>query len=800
MGFGVLRYKIWYDLWENKGRTLRVIAIIAVGAFAVGVAIGAKEFIQQDMARTWQASHPATIGFEVKPAVNETILESLENLEGVDIVDGWQQQRIQWRPNPDQPWQSAFLVAIDNYDDQILRQLILDDGEWPDRKLMGVQRGRHLVVGDKVELEVKNKIHQTELNGVLYNASHPPEMITPEPMFFTTNERFQQLTGEPQASLVLATIPNYSDAQIVAAADLIQHDLEKQGIEVEPALLKPGGFKTRTNHPDRFIAQDALDGIFLVLTVMAGATFLLGLLLVYNTINAIIVQQINQIGIMKAIGAGFGKILLVYFTMVFIYGLLALFVAVPLGALGAYGLRLGLVGRLQMIPGPFDFSTTAILVQVAITLLVPLLVATLPILSGVRITVREAISTYGLAAEAGLIDRLLNKAQYLPRMVSLTISNTFRNKKRVALTQVTLVGAGVIFMMVVHTRTSLLHTFGDVLFSILDANVMLDLEGEGRIEELEALTLTYPEVTAVELWSTAAGSARLFGQPEANDDSPIKLRGIPQPSTTYVPQIKEGRWLTEADDYSIVLNQELAEELGVGVGDRITVDIPTKREADWLVVGLVFEPIDQDSALVPRETLLKETRQVGRGNAIRVQLAHDGASQEATTAQDLRDLYEANGFEVLASSNDTAHRMIELRTEQMSILIGLLSGMAVMIAVVGAIALSGTLSINVLERTREIGVMRAIGASHFVIAGQFVGEGLILGWLSWLLAIPFSIPVAQIVVSLLSVLLNVDLVYQFSMTGVLAWFGIITILSVIASWFPAQKAAQTSVRESLAYV
>jgi putative ABC transport system permease protein len=144
--------------------------------------------------------------------------------------------------------------------------------------------------------------------------------------------------------------------------------------------------------------------------------------------------------------------------------------------------------------------------------------------------------------------------------------------------------------------------------------------------------------------------------------------------------------------------------------------------------------------------------------------------------------------------------MIDQRVNQMSILIALLSGMATMIAVVGAIALSGTLSINVLERTREIGVMRAIGASAPAVAGQFVGEGLILGWLSWLLAIPLSLPVSWLVINQLSSLMNVELVYQFSGAGVMIWLVIITVLAIIASWFPAQKAAQTSVRESLAYV
>lgn len=800
MGLGVIRYKIWYDLWENKGRTLRVVAIIAVGAFTVGAIIGANEFIIKDIARTWQESNPATIGLEVKPPVDDLMIDTLENLPEVEVAAGWSQAKIQWRRSPADPWQAAFLVAIDDYEAQTIRQIKLDDGTWPQRKMMGIQRGRELAVGAQVELEIEDKVYPVELNGVLYNAAHPPPFVVPEPMFFTTRERFTQLTGEAGSSLVLATIPNYSDARVLAAADVVQHELEKQNREVEPAVPSPGGFKARTNKPDRFIVQDALDGVFLMLTVMAVATLILGMFLVYNTINAIILQQINQIGVMKAIGARLERILLIYFTTVFVYGWLALLVAVPLGALGAQGIRLGLTSRIEMMAGPFEISTRAVLVQSAIALLAPLLVAVIPIFSGARITVREAISTYGLGGASGWLERTLGRMQQLPRIVALTISNTFRNTKRVLLTQITLVGAGIIFMMVMNTRASLLYTFNDILFEIFDSNVMLDLEDEGRIKEIEALTVEYPGVETVEIWSTAKGTARLKGQPEAKDDDSVRLRGIPLPSTAYRPQLRAGRWLVPADTYSVVLNQELAQALGVSVGDWLTIDIPTKREANWQVVGLIFEPVDQDAALVPRSTLDKEIGAVGQGQAVRIQLAHGSAASERAIADGLRDLYEAHGFDVQASELDTAHSMIDQRVNQMSILIALLSAMAVMIAVVGAIALSGTLSINVLERTREIGVMRAIGASASAVAGQFVGEGLILGWLSWLLAIPLSLPVSWLVTNQLSNLMNVELISQFSGTGVMVWLVIISILAVIASWFPAQKAAQTSVRESLAYV
>ncbi len=798
---GVIRHKIWYDLWENKGRTLRVIAIIAIGAFAVGAVLGAKEFILQDVTRTWQASAPATIGLEVKPPVDDTLLDSLAHLRGVKTVEGWYQSKtVRWRRGPADLWQPAILVALEDYEAQTIRQVKIDSGDWPRRKLMGVQRGRGLTVGDWVELDISNKIYPVELNGVLYNAAHPSPASLPDPMFFTTRERFTQLTGEAGSSLILATIPDYSDERVKVMADRIQHELEQQGAEVSPAISAPGGFKSRTGKPDQFTGQEAINSVFFILSVMAAATLILGLFLVYNTINAVIVQQVNQIGIMKAIGAGFGRILLIYLSIVLFYAVLALLVAVPLGALGAHGLRGLIVNRQGMIPGPFAISLTAVAAQAGVALLSPLLVAIIPVYLGGRITVREAISTYGLGSASNWLDRLLLKFQSVPRLLSLTLSNTFRNPKRVFFTQITLIGAGVMFMMVLNTRASLSHTFGEVLLSIFQVNVLLDLEEPARIKQVEALTLSHPGVTAVEVWGAAKGTARRLGQPETNDDSKISLRGVPLPSRAYVPQLRAGRWLHPGDEYAVVLNQELAQVMGVGVGDWITVDIPTKRESNWQVVGLLFEPVDQEAALTPREPLLRELRQVGQGQSIRVQtLAHDAAG-EAAAAADLRTLYEAHGYEVTASAQDTAHRLATQRTNQMAMLFGILTGMALMTALVGAVALSGTLAINVIERTREIGVMRAVGASGWAVAGQFVGEGLILGWLSWLLAIPLSFPAGQLTIQTLSAVLKIELVYQVSTVGIWAWLAIITILAVFASWFPAQKAAQTSVRDSLAYV
>jgi putative ABC transport system permease protein len=148
---------------------------------------------------------------------------------------------------------------------------------------------------------------------------------------------------------------------------------------------------------------------------------------------------------------------------------------------------------------------------------------------------------------------------------------------------------------------------------------------------------------------------------------------------------------------------------------------------------------------------------------------------------------------------DTATQLADQIMQNFSVILTLLATIAVIMGVVGAIALSGILSLSVRERTREIGVMRAIGATSRNIATLFVGEGLTLGLLSWLIAVPLSIPASYLMTQALAAAIQNEIIYYYTPTGAIYWLVIITLLSVAASWLPARGATRVSVRESLAY-
>ncbi|UCG26042.1 MAG: FtsX-like permease family protein [Chloroflexota bacterium] len=304
------------------------------------------------------------------------------------------------------------------------------------------------------------------------------------------------------------------------------------------------------------------------------------------------------------------------------------------------------------------------------------------------------------------------------------------------------------------------------------------------------------------MWGLNSGSIRRQGEPATYDDMGVDFLGVPLPTELYGPQMRGGRWLAPEDTYTVVLNHKLAQDVGVGVGDWVTIDHGPSGEADWLVVGLLFEVTRPNTAFVSRDVLLREIGSEDKARSVWIQTVREDPASEVAAAKSIRAFYEESGIDVNPAGifeADTSSGIEEQLLNNFTIIISLLLVMAILIGIVGSIGLSGVLSLNVLERRREIGVMRAVGASDRSVSALFVGEGLILGLLSWLIALPLSIPAGQLMVGAIGQAVNNELVYKFTPVGSLLWLVIIVILSIVASWLPARRAVRISVRQSLAY-
>ncbi|MEM7028232.1 MAG: FtsX-like permease family protein [Chloroflexota bacterium] len=795
---GVLYKKIKHDLFGqgNSRRTMQAVLSIFAGAFALGAILGALDLISQDTTQSWINASPASIQLRVSPGASEDVVTTLSKMDEVAETEGDLAEPIQWRPDPSQPWESATLKARPDYDDQRFFAYTLVEGQWPERKTMVVQEGYDLSVGDQVELEINGRTRSVDLGGVVRAVNVRPSNLGGTPTFYTTQSHFEEITGRSGFALIYGSVPEYTQEIAEAAATAMEDQLENQGFTVTAA----GARGETTVSPDEHFMQDTLDGVFLILIIMGVASLLLGLLLVYNTVSAIISQQVSQIGVLKAIGASRQQILIIYFTIAFIYGVLALILALIFGALAAHGLRTLLTTMMGIETGRLTLSSSAAMVQILVSLITPLAVATGPILQGSGITVREAISSYGLTGGGGWLDTLLAKLTFMSRMVAMAISNTFRNKIRVSLVLVALVGAGMMFIGVLSVQNSINRTFNDIYLDIFQADITFTLSEPERIDEMTTLTRDYAAVDLVEMHLNTQATASATSDPDAGEET-TSVTGIPVPSSIYQPNITAGRWLVEEDRFAVVVNEALAEALNVTLGDRVTLDISGESELEWQIVGLIYEPIlgNANVAYTPQETLQDEMGEKNQANQVWVRIHSDSQLENSQHATQLRASYASAGIEPTITNEDTLAEKTASQVDSLSVLVLLLFVLAVIIAAVGAIALSGVLGINVLERRREIGVLRSIGAGNRSISTLFITEGILLGWLSWIIAVPFSIATGDLLTTAVESALGADFTYVYSPLSLLYWFVIITILAVFASWTPTKQAIEVSVRESLSY-
>jgi putative ABC transport system permease protein len=336
---------------------------------------------------------------------------------------------------------------------------------------------------------------------------------------------------------------------------------------------------------------------------------------------------------------------------------------------------------------------------------------------------------------------------------------------------------------------------------------MVNLKRYYRADRLVELTEGVPGVTGVEVWDQVVADLSLAASPEREPkvrsrragEREIVVSGLPPGLTVFRPSIVAGRNLLPEDGRAILLNSLIATEEGIRVGDEVALTI-AGRESTWTVVGLLAltrraDPVDN---YVPFDALTQAAGHAGRGNmVIVISGTHDAPSQERLVA-DLSDVYVAQRIETTKlQSADEFSQMVYTSFDMFSYL---LLTMALLIAVVGSIGLAGTLAITVIERMREIGIMRAIGAPTPAIFGIFLGEGMSLGVLSWLLAVPLSYPGARLFSAVLGVaLFQTELEFRYSVPSVVVWLALVLALSALASLWPAWRATRVSVREALAY-
>jgi putative ABC transport system permease protein len=541
--------------------------------------------------------------------------------------------------------------------------------------------------------------------------------------------------------------------------------------------------------------MEATQQIISMLFVLGFMAMIVSGFLITNIINTIIVEQRQQIGVMKSLGATRLDNLLMYVGIALIYGVIGLIPGVLLGAVFG-GVAATAIGPMFMafIEG-LNVSVLGIVMGIVMGLLVPLLAALLPVFLGTRVSILEAMTDLGIAVDygRGILARLIGVLP-LPINVRQALSNVTRKKARLVLTWLTLTLAIGVFMGVLGSFFSL-DALVDDIFGTFGYQIQVSFNESQDFEQMQALIMD--NVAGVKAVYPATGvSLQIEGyvNPDTGQSSPESIGFDTQSDSISLNLLAGTAWRDDPDRQGVVLSSNLAKQLDKEVGERLVFSAggqTFERE----IIGITSLALDfvfmgwRDMASIGEQVLGEPPPE-----ALLIQLDNEGASAAEVdeVIGQIKDAFLAEG---ITASFINWKSFSDFIAQMMVAFSGVFIAAALVMAAVGAVGLLATLSMAVFERQKEIGVMRSIGASSATISGQFLVEGNLIGLLAWIVGFPLSFLVS----ALLGTMFPFEIESGVPPLALLIGFVGMIIIATISSLWPSISAARKTVSEILRY-
>jgi putative ABC transport system permease protein len=778
--------KILRDLLVNKSRSLLVIVAIAVGVAAFGLMITGRVVLEQNLRAEYMGTEPAHAILSLSSFEDGL----LKHVKALDYVASAQARRVDQARILSGPgtWLSFEIQTLPDFHSVSINRLTLDPQVLLPPALNTILLERSLQnvmkLDDSIELQLLNGDRYTlKVGGFVNDLSHLPSEITLLGIGYISLDTADALGFDNRYNQLLVILKNANTRNEVEfqATQLIK-DLEKAGYQVLNASVPV---------PNTYALHNSMSSVLFILHALGVLTLILSAFLVTSVVSAIMSQQIPQIGILKSLGARMHQTMSLYFQQVLLIGVLALLLSIPLGLIGAYFLAHGVATSLNFNIEHFSLPGITLGWQAFSALFAPLLASLFPIISGSLITIRQAIGNYSseTATRLGWF-RLLGE---LPQLVNLSVRNTFRRRGRLLLTFLALLLAGGMFIAIIGIRQAMRNALKEIQGD-LNYDVGMDFVRPYSVRKIQRETMQLEGVRAVETW--AVEHARLVFNDDHLSES-IILYGVPEGTQMARPGVIHGSWLSANMARGIFVNADFLDlSPSLKVGSVIKLNIGG-REEKWTIVGSGGRGL-APNAYVFYDDITRETGLNGLANHLVIQTTRSDPVFQSAVQSALLARLDVINFDVLSSQTTT--QLKETNAAQLDIVIILLLAMVVLVAVVGGLGLAITMSLNVMERTREIGILRSLGAQNGVVRRVVIIEGVVIGIISWVISIPCSIPLDIWLGNSLGIsLLGRPLDYIFSVPAVLMWLGLMIAISVIASIFPAQSAARLTIRDALVY-
>ncbi len=801
--------KSFADVTRRKGRTLMVTLGIFIGVLGLtGVTFIQQTILSAFTYSTGSAANSPDITLLVN-RLDPALTPQLAAVPNVQVVQMQSAFSTQWRVSATPGHVPITLVSYPDLQHVSITPFQLTSGRYPGAGEIVLEYGDQNIqpvsIGDTVTVDASQTTTTTlRVVGLARTQGLPSPAGSGIARGYMSEAAIHQAFGSGVAT-PNSQEPQVQDemvfkvqqiGQVTTTADALAQTLRANGVTV---------LGVNINQPFNQQRIATINGVFTLLLMLSILAVLLSALLILNTVITLIAEQTPIIGALKAIGGTRDAIVRGYLVLVVIYSMLGTLPAIALGLLLGYPLASSLASASSLAVGPFTIFPWIIILGLAVGFGVPLLSALLPLWMGTRITVREALSAYGVSAgrPGNRRFRLAQRLSWVSQTTWLGLRGVFRKRWRAALTLLTLTLAGAIFLAV-QTATAATNQATANAFAPYHYDVLAQIYAQNAplVAQISAL----PNVGRVERYREAEGAESQWGQ--------LLLLGFQPDTRLYTPQLISGRWLSPGDTNAALINEEAATATGLHVGDTLTLSSvqyfnghsTPGNQATWTIVGVVHQPMDGLGQIGAVMTSVENVNQLFGDPAdltpeLLIQARnHSPDAVDALTRQvdQLINGGNANGGHVNGGQTETRLQEVQYRQQSWLIFYILLYSVALIVGAVGVLGLANALAASVLERRREIGLLRAMGAGSWRVARIFWVEGLALGGIAWLLGALLGLPLAYGFIQVIRKLVfRVDFILAPS--ALVVMLAAVLLIAALASVIPALQASRMRIADMLRY-
>lgn len=776
------------DLRQRRGRSLLAgltltLAVASVSFLAIPSLIDAR--MQEEVVDSLLAD----VTVRMRPVVlDDVVLAELASLPNVVAVEP--RSSVDIRVLVGERRAPARVIGVRDFDDQRVDLVRAESGIFPgDGELLVDVQVANVGLDDRGagdRLSVVEPVSDFEISG--RGRSLPGgELVQDENVIvlYATATTVAELSGDPGVNSLALRLEDHDPASVARTLDATRQVLAAvpgfAGFSNLPAVRSPGDWPGRSDTEDfgKFIA---------VITLLA---LISAVVLVSNTMSTLIAEQTKDIAVMRAIGARRRTVARVYLTTSLILGAAGALVGTAVGVILANLLAASFGQMFWAVGVGFRIDAPVLVASLLVGLIIPPLAALPAIRRGLRTDLRDALEASGSAlGEVGATDRVLRRVRFVPRVAQVGLRNLGRRKTR-SLATVVIVALAVANLLAVlalsaaateSTRTSWSSHLED--FQVVSA-------GQSPFDErAESAIRSTPGVAEVE--AVVKNTARL-------GDREAFVWGV-EHEPLFAYRLSSGRWFDDREaaegERVAVIERNLAQRSGVGVGD--TVDLTTAAgNVELHIVGIATNQQENGSVLyVPLAAARAVLGQPTGATSywIRAESRDTDVIDRTTTL--VEDSLVALGYQVATEVTYVAERDEVAANRTLTASIAILGFVIVAMSMVG---LANAITANVFERTREIGILRCIGARGRQVRRIFATEGAALALVGWLVGVPLGYVFTRLLVRLVWEVIDVRLPVVFPIVHViLALVGTLA-LALLVLLFPLRRAVRLRAGEALRY-